>query len=450
MPLLDGLRAVLQRLGLALTAFAPATYGPPMAAPKAGADADKPLSSGLDGYGGLGDWNPWSRYSNPIAAFFDFYEQNPWVRSVCDKIADEVGANGYQVVDETTVQSTHPEFAHLQDWLKAIGYASWRRRQALDLAICYNGMSYIQRNALGQVTNLLRIPPQTVKPVGDAQTGIKAWRQTVGQYSKDFALDDILHLKGSNPVSDLIGLPKLTSCAVDVEADQAMANFNRAYFGNGTQAGTILTWDQADLRNPKTGEWSDSDERKALNVWTQMAAYIERRFQNPMSAHLPLLLRGKWGVQGGGQAKADAQFLDGRRFNAREVCAVYGFPVEALGMGEKGSLGGSLSDAAGEQLTACVSAYEKLIDDQFAELFLRGHLGITGLATAARPRTSKITLAATQATLNLGRAASFTRNEIRGLVGFPRLAEGGDDVVHVTSKEVVPQPDAVLPDAPTA
>jgi hypothetical protein len=449
---LDALRQTLAGLDLELanTLGLSANNRPPIALPATSTPADKPLNSGIDGYGGFGDWNPWSRYENPIAAFFDYYQQIIWVRMVCDKISRRVLSYGWQLIDQTTATSTHPMYAPLMSWLTAINYDNWRFLAALDLTICENAFSYIQRNGLGQVTNLLRIAPATMKPVGDAWTGIQYWRQTVGQDFRIFQPDQILHLKGPNPVTDLVGLPKLTSAAIDMEADEAMANFNRSYFGNGTQAGSIMTWDQSDLRNPKTGEWTDQDERKAQNVWAQMASYIERRFQNPISAHLPLLLRGKWQVHGNGQAKADAQFLEGRKFNAQMVCALYGFPIEALGLGQRGALGGNLTDSAEDQLDDCVSSYEGLIDSQFAGLFLQQHLGIAGLITAAKPRTRKITLDATSAALNLAKAASFSRNEIRGVVYFPRLATGGDDIVQVTPTGTQKQPDVELPEAPIA
>ncbi len=453
----DWLGAARRRLGLALAGIDPMLAGtlglveqgrPPMAAPTTAQPADKPLDSGIDGYGGFGDWNPWSRYENPIAAFFDYYQQIWCVRSVCDKIAGEILAAGYQVVDNTTQDGTHPMFADLQAWLGAIAFDDWRHQAALDLTICENHFSYIQRNGLGQVTNLLRIPPQTMKPIGNSRTGIIAWRQTVGQNFRVFSPEEILHIKGTNPVTDLIGLPKLTATAIDMEADEAMANFNRSYFGNGTQAGAILTWDQSDLRNPKTGEWSDQDERKASNLWAQMASYIERRYQNPIGAHLPLLLRGKWGIHGNGQVKADSSFLDGRKFNAKMVCSVYGFPADALGFGDRGPLGGSLSETAQDQLDACVQSYERLVDSQFATKFLVPHLGIVGLMTGARPRTRKVTLEASQVALNLAKAGSFSKNEIRGVVAFPRLSKGGDEIVQITATGEVKDPTAQLPEAP--
>jgi hypothetical protein len=415
-----------------------------------GASSGKPLSTGIDGMGGVAEWNPWARYQNPISAFFDFYEQNPWVRGVCDAIADEINIDGWQLVDETTTNGTHPEMARLDEWLRAIGFDDKRHQAALDLAICYNAFFYIERNGLRQIRNLIRIPPHTMKPVGSAETGVIAWKQTVGSKSKIFPVSDIWHIKGPNPVTDVIGLPKLTSAAVEVEADEAMANFNRAYFGNGTQAGTILTWDQTDLRNPKTGEWTDTDEKKAANLWAQMSAYIERRFTNPASAHLPLLLRGKWKVEGNGQAKADAQFLDGRKFNLSVVCTTYSFPPEALGQGQRGPLGGNLADTAQDMLDKVVASFEKLIDKGFQRDFLQKHLGIFGLKTAARPRNGQITLAAAQAALSLAKTGQYTRNEIRSVTRHPRAAAGGDDFVHVTPSEVIVQPDVALPETPTA
>jgi HK97 family phage portal protein len=423
---------------------------PPMADPAMASSGDVPLVSGIDGYASFGDWNPWSKHANPIAAFYDFFEINPWVKSVCNKIAGEALNDGYQVVDKTTKDGTHPSMAALSAWLSATDFDGLRQEAILDLTICLNAFYFIQRNGWGQVTKLIRIAPQTIKPIGSADKGITAWKQTVGNKSKIYQVDQILHIKGPNPISDLIGLPILTAVATDVEADNAMAQFNRSYFGNGTQAGTILTWDQGDLRNPKSGEWTDNDEKKATNLWAQMTSYIERRFQNPTSAHLPLLLRGKWNVTGTGQAKADAQFLDGRKFNARTVCAVYGFPIEALGLGDRGAFGANLADPAAEQLDNCVTSFENLFDRQFKTNFLIKHLGIVGLETAPTPRPAKLTLTAAQAALTLARTGQHTRNEIRAVTKHARTAEGGDEFVFVGAAGVTVQDDVAQPETPTA
>lgn len=411
-------------------------------------DGPAPIAQGLEGYTSFGDWNPWSRYNNPISAFFDFYQQNPWVRGVCDKIAGEILNDGWQLVDETAAQRTHPDFESVSAWLTAINFGQLRHCVGLDLAVCRNAYLYKQRNGLGQITNLLRIPPQTMKPLGTTATGVTAWKQTVGNLQRVYALEDILHIKGPNPLSDIVGLPVLTASAIDVEADNAMALFNRSYFGNGTQAGMVLKLNES---KGSADKWTDSDERRALNRWTQMISYIERRYQNPTNSHLPLVLRGDWDLlKGAGQAVADAQFLDGRRFNARTVCTSYGFPMEALGLGDRGALGGNLADPAQEQLDAVVDYHESLFDSHFTLLFLQGDLGIVGLKTTPRPRASRITTAATVAAKNMATTGCYTRAEIRAVTMHARPAIGADEFVLVTPTGVQPQEDVQLPDSTLA
>lgn len=386
------------------------------------------LGTGYPGELGSSAWNPFNRYSNPLALFYDLYEENTWVKSVCNKIAQEVVNDGWQLDDQSDEDKIHPKYNELNSWLEVSNFDEVRFWGALDLAICYNAFFYIQRNKLGQIIRFIRIPPQTMKPIGDAEKGVTHWRQRVGTRYIDFPVRDIWHIMGPNPQSDVIGLPILTCSVVDVEADNAMAQFNRSYFGNGTSAGTVFTWDQNDLRNTKTGEWTQRDESMAEKIWMHMTNYIEKRFQNPRSAHLPLVLRGNWKVQGAGQAKADAQFLNGRMFNARMVCTAYGFPMEALGLGEKGKLGGTLVDGSQSQLDSVVTWFANVIHKSFEKRIMQQELGWTKLNVIAKLRPNRITVEATLATKHLATTGCFTKNEIRRLTNHPTLPEGGDEL----------------------
>lgn len=133
-----------------------------------------------------------------------------------------------------------------------------------------------------------------------------------------FSTDEILCIRTANPYDIYDGLPPLGVALLAAQTDYASAQFMKGLMMNNADTGVIVTTDQQ----------LSPEQHGAL-----MKALAERK-RKAGTADRPLFLFGGAKVEKPTLSAVDMQFLENRKFNRQEVCAVFRVPQEVLGFVE--------------------------------------------------------------------------------------------------------------------
>jgi HK97 family phage portal protein len=136
--------------------------------------------------------------------------------------------------------------------------------------------------------------------------------------NRNFLPDEIIHLRMPYAYDYLEGLPPLGVALLAAETDYLSSLLMKGLVVNNADAGLIVT-----TENMMTSE-QQAQIRAALNDRKRAAGTADR----------PLFLHDKCVVQTPPLALADMQFLESRKFNRQEICAVFRVPQEVLGYTE--------------------------------------------------------------------------------------------------------------------
>src|SRR5258706_12141765 len=146
--------------------------------------------------------------------------------------------------------------------------------------------------------------------------------------SQVFLPDEVLHDKIPNPFNPWRGMSPLTVAMLAAETDYASAQFMKGMMINNADSGVIACMD----------EQLSPEQRE------QLLAALRSRKRHAGTADRPLLLWGKIRIERATPTSADLQFLENRKFNRQEICAIFGVPQELLGFTEDANR--SVSDSA--------------------------------------------------------------------------------------------------------
>lgn len=142
---------------------------------------------------------------------------------------------------------------------------------------------------------------------------------TKGQMdTRYFLLGEVIHIRRPNPFDFWRGLSPLAVAHLAASADYASAQFHKGLMLNNADTGIVVTTEQQ----------PSPEQREAM-----LAALRERK-RRAGTADRPLFLWGGAKVEKPSVSSADLQFLENRKFNRQEICAVFGVPQEVLGFTE--------------------------------------------------------------------------------------------------------------------
>lgn len=286
------------------------------------------------------------------------------------------------------------EMLGVQFWETAISH----------LLLTGNSYLYTPRNPLGRPTELWPLAPRLVEPVRDAG-GEKVFR--VG--GRDImGADEVLHVPAFG-TDGMKGLSPIAQSRQALGLTLAAEEFGARFFGNGSQLGGILTTDAT---------LSDDAARRAGESW-------KRAHTGVRNAWKVAVLEGGLKWQSVGVPPADAQYLELRKFQRSEICALYRVPPHMIGDVERStSWGTGIEQQAIGFITYTLLPWLRRVEEAVTERLLtqedryfRFELG--GLLRGATNER--------YAGYRLGREAGFLSvNDIRRLEDMPPV-EGGDD-----------------------
>jgi len=269
------------------------------------------------------------------AALVNPYEQSVWVHACIHTLAVNVAQVPFRISrgsrkGEDLVTSgpavelfnrPHPQLSRFAFWEL---YVSW---------LCLRGEVFVVPVQVSRhERRLLVLSPDQFQHVIDDHE-LVGWRYTgfgpqAPLESQVFLPDEVIHDRIPNPFNVWRGLSPLTVALLPAQTDYASAQFMKG----------------AMINNADTGVIACMDEQLSPEQREQLLVALRACKRAAGSADRPMILWGKMRIERAAPTNTDLQFLENRKFNRQEICAVFGVPQELLGFTEDANR--SVSDNA--------------------------------------------------------------------------------------------------------
>jgi HK97 family phage portal protein len=176
-----------------------------------------------------------------------------------------------------------------------------------------NGYSYIDRDGAGRPKAMLLLDPDGVEPV---RKDGRLWYvyERPGMELAKIPAEDVLHFKGLS-YDGLQGYPVIRIMADSIGAAVAARDHSGAYFKNGARPGGAIK---------HSGKLTETSRRNMRESW-------ERIHSGLSNAHkVAILEEGADYIPFNSNAR-EAQLLESREFDSREIANIFGVPTHKLG-----------------------------------------------------------------------------------------------------------------------
>jgi HK97 family phage portal protein len=243
------------------------------------------------------------------------YQGSPWVYVAVNRIAEAAALVPFHVArrgDEGAVeQADHPFERLLQKPNPLLSRFELIEHTVGHLEVHGNAYWFLAGEPGGLPLELWPLRPDRVSVVPDARRGVRGYVYEVEGRRVPLDAAEVVHFRRWHPGNDYYGLSALEAARLAVEADRAMADWNRRYFGEGmaVPAGIVAIRERI----------SDTDYERLQREWRSAYGGRERR---------TAFLRGaavEW--HSVGLSQQDMDFLNARRFNREEIFQIFGIPV---------------------------------------------------------------------------------------------------------------------------
>lgn len=271
------------------------------------------------------------------------YQQSSWVYACVSAVAEQVAqipfrfsrvasvpmrerrgrwrrkAAGEEIVEGGPVvalfERPHPHLNRFQFWELLV---SWLQlRGEFFIVPTDNAFALSTRPTMLPV-----LPPDSFREQVSGNR-LLGWRyQGTGQQSPlptlNLVPEDVITDRLTNPFDFWRGMSPLTVARLAAQSDYASAQFMKGLMLNNADTGVIVSTDQQ----------VDESQREAI-----LAALRDRK-RRAGTADRPLFLWGGAKIEKPTLSAADMQFLEQRKFNRQEICAVFKVPQEIIGFTE--------------------------------------------------------------------------------------------------------------------
>jgi len=289
--------------------------------------------SGTDDWRGVDLWNNDDLRGG--AALVNPYEQSVWVHACIHTLAANVAqapfrfSRGARKGEDLLTTGPlvelfnrpHPQLTRFGFWEL---YVSW---------LCLRGEVFVVPAQVSRQERRFYVlsPDQFQHVIDDHE--LVGWRYTgfgpqAPLESQVFLPDEVIHDRIANPFNTWRGISPLNVALLPAQTDYASAQFMKG----------------AMINNADTGVIACMDEQLSPEQREQLLAGLRARKRSAGTADRPMLLWGKVRLERAVPTNTDLQFLENRKFNRQEICAVFGVPQELLGFTEDANR--SVSDSA--------------------------------------------------------------------------------------------------------
>lgn len=243
------------------------------------------------------------------------YQGSPWVYVAVNRIAEAAALVPFhvarRVAEGEVEQVDHPFERLLQRPNPLLSRFELIEHTVGHLEVHGNAYWFLAGEPGGLPLELWPLRPDRVSVAPDARRGVRGYVYEVDGRQVPLDAAEVVHFRRWHPGNDYYGLSALEAARLAVEADRAMADWNRRYFGEGmaVPAGIVAIRERI----------SDTDYERLQREWRSAYGGRERR---------TAFLRGaavEW--HNVGLSQQDMDFLNARRFNREEIFQIFGIPV---------------------------------------------------------------------------------------------------------------------------
>jgi HK97 family phage portal protein len=254
------------------------------------------------------------------------YHQSTWVYACISTLAETVSAIPFRFVEVTGNPARGSTVEQLEK-LFARPHAQLDRFQFWELIISWlmlRGEAFVYPISEGRVTRVpdtlhILSPDHLHEIVSNSE--LAGWRYSASSTSSIGSIllpEDLIHIRLPNPFNFFRGMSPLTVAYLAAQSDYAAAQFMKGTMLNNADTGLIIT-------TPEQLSPEQIEDAKAA---------LRERKRAAGTADKPLFLWGGATVQRPAISSADLQFLENRKFNRQEICAIFKVPQELLGFTE--------------------------------------------------------------------------------------------------------------------
>jgi HK97 family phage portal protein len=370
----------------------------------------------------------YQKSEHPMKLFFKIHELHDPVRTCVKSIVNACIRTGYEVISAAGMDD--PYRHRIETFLKNVNpnqtFIDLLKEQLTDFEICENSMMRIAFRADGYIKYIYRLPPDTVYIKADEYGMVQGYKQKVdGLNDITFEADEVIHIKGVNPLNALFGLSKLFTLMSPVLQYAYAQKYNQLFFQQGGRGGKIFSQDAG----PET-------LKRNRDVLRNEYSGLDKMHR--------LILLGKEGGKGvdlvynGDKNPVEMGFQELRKTTKQSIFELYGVLPEVIGSHERGPLGGDVTDQSWE-LFLKITVYP-LLESFYAEFtrkFIHQKLGLPWITVRPKLKEALWDKAQALAVYHVARTGIETINGLRKGLGLPPIP-GGDILVMLTNDGLMP------------
>lgn len=218
----------------------------------------------------------------------------------------------------------------------------WRETLQGHLLRWGNGYATIERERYrGRVKALWQIEPDTMRVKREGNTLTYRWTDDGKSHVRPAS--EMLHIKGFSH-NGLMGLSPIGLHREAIGLGLTVEEFESRYFGEGTfLSGIVSVPDDVDF-----GENEEEYKKK-----------IKKSYSGLRKSHGVLILTNGEGYQSATLPLKDAQFLELRKFQSIEICAIYHVPPHKVSIHDKNANRNNLEQENTSYVVSCLLSWVK-------------------------------------------------------------------------------------------
>lgn len=250
----------------------------------------------------------------------DYYRG--WVYSCVQAIAQEIGKIDLVLLQEDSRGNEEVVTKHKA--LELLNYVNpyftkftLFERLAGNLELEGDEFWYIEYKG-GVPFEIYPLNPRSVKPIQDAKEYVSGYEYQIDSKKIRLGLDEVIHFKTYNPSSDIKGLSTIEAVRQEVDTDNYAREYNKSFFVNGAIPGLVIEM---------PGTLTETQREKLENQ-------VKDKYTGVSKSYKTFIAHGGMKVQTLQLSHSDMEYLEGRRFNRDQICAIFRVPKTVLGASE--------------------------------------------------------------------------------------------------------------------
>lgn len=266
-----------------------------------------------------------SLYNQYSFDYATIYKTQPNVRVCVDFLARNLAQLGLHVyrrkADNDRDRLRDHDLARILDQPLPAQYkvTGYRLIETLmgDMGVYFNAYWMKLRNTDGKLTGLLRIPPELVSVTG-AMNPAK-YKIYLGTEEKELKPDEIVHFRGYNATSAVLGLSPLETLRQILAEEHASGDYREYFWQNAARMNGIIE------RPPTSANWSDAARAR-------FKAEFEALYSGSKNSGKTAILEEGMTWKPVSFNPKEAEYLGGRKLTREECARAYHIPLPLVGI----------------------------------------------------------------------------------------------------------------------